>query len=259
MGSTFADWDGDGDFDWFVSAISCQEPYDGGTTCTGNNLYRNDGGRHFSNRAADAGVQVGHWGWGAVFFDYDNDGDADLALTNGQSVSFLGYTGHEHYHHDPMRFWRNDGSGRMTEMSAAVGLTDQGEGKGLLAFDYDGDGDLDLFVVNSGAPPRLYRNDGGNRLGWLRVRPVGRRTNRDGLGVRVSLVARPGALRQLQEIGVGSHFLGQSERIAHFGLGPGDAPVTEVRLEWPASGAVQVLHDVPRNTTLEVPEPDAVQ
>lgn len=258
MGSTFADFDLDGDLDWFVSAISCVPPYGPGPTCGGNNFYRYDGARSFSQANDDAGVRTGHWGWGAVFFDADNDGDPDLAHVNGQSMpfeSFEGLDGVENYHHDPMIFFENDGSGQMTEKAAAVGLLDRGEGKGLLTFDYDDDGDLDLVLTNTGAGVKLYRNDGGNAAGWLRVRTVGTVSNRDGRGARVSVQATESAPTQIREIGVGSHFLGQSERIAHFGLGPGTDPVHSVRVDWPASGASQEWSNVPRNDTLTATEP----
>jgi hypothetical protein len=253
MGSTFADYDGDGDLDWFVTAISCEPPHVGGGNCTGNNLYRYEGDRRFSQANDDAGVRVGHWGWGAVFFDYDNDGDVDLAMVNGSD--YPGWPFDDAYHDDPMLFWRNDGTGRMTEMAAAVGLTDRGFGKGILAFDYDGDGDLDLFLTNSGQEPKLYRNDGGNVYGWIRVKTEGRRTNRDGYGARVLVTPRPGERIQIQEIGVSSHYLGQSDLVAHFGLGPGNEPVAEVKIIWPASEQAQVFTDVPRNSTLHVIEP----
>ena len=265
MGSTFADWDGDGRLDWFVSAISLQAPYASVLSGTdpqspaaanaGNNLYRNDGDRHFTEVAGQAGVRFGHWGWGAVFFDYDNDGDQDLAMVNGVAVGDGGSD--DAYHHDPMRFWRNEGNGAMTEMAAAVGLNDLAQGKGILAFDYDRDGDLDLFAVDTAGPPRLYRNDGGPRGDWLRVRTRGRRSNRDGYGARITVIAAPGAAPQVREVGVGSHYLGQSELPALFGLGQGSAAVPLVRVDWPASGASQELRDVPRNTTLLAEEPES--
>ena len=228
MGSTFADVDLDGDLDWFVTAISCQPPYRIGPTCTGNNFYHYEGGRVFSQQNSAAGVTVGHWGWGAAFFDYDNDGDPDLVQTNGESLPFDDYEvlGEvNHYRSDPMRFWENDGTGQMSERSAVVGLTDTGEGKGLLVLDYDGDGDLDVLVVHTGTGPKLYRNDGGNRNGWLRIRTIGTASNRDGYGAQIRVVATAGAAGQIREIGVDTHFLGQSERIAHVGLGPGVGPV----------------------------------
>ena len=259
MGSTIGDYDGDGDLDWFVTSI-----YDVDQTCetqgcnwgyTGNRLYRNDGNRVFTDSTTTAGVREGFWGWGTAFFDYDNDGDLDLVMTNG--VDFPGGTVDDAFNTDPIRFWENDGNGVYTEKSALVGLTDTGNGKGLVVFDYDDDGDLDLFIVNNAASAILYRNDGGNANDWLRVETVGTTSNLEGLGAKVTI--QPVALgpTQVREIGVGNHFLGQSERTAHFGLGTGTVPVHKVTIVWP-SGQTQEFTDVARNTTLVAVEPALV-
>jgi hypothetical protein len=256
MGSTFGDFDGDGDLDWFVTSI-----HDPAETCetqpcnwgySGNRLYAYDGARSFSDATDTAGVRAGYWGWGAVFFDSDNDGDQDLVMTNG--VDFPVFTFDDAFNADPMRLWQNDGSGVMTEISAGAGLSDTSSGKGLLVFDYDADGDLDLFVVNNAGAPRLYRNDGGNDNDWLRVRLVGRSSNREGYGAKVRVEASPGGGVREQQVGAIHHFLGQSERVAHFGLGPAAGPVHRVEVVWP-SGQSQSLADVAPNQLLVLTEP----
>ena len=222
---------------------------------SGNRLYRNAGERRFDDHTDLAGVREGGWGWGAAALDYDNDGDLDLVMTNGQNYPFAGGI-EAAFHDDPMRLWRNDGSGRFSEVSADAGLDETRAGKGLLHFDYDRDGDLDLFVVNNGETPALYRNDGGSQNDWLRVRVEGRRSNRQGIGARVRLTARRGGPTQTREISGGSHFLAQSEPAAWFGLGTlQERRIYEVRVEWPASGAVRVRHWVPKNRVLVVREP----
>ena len=256
MGSTFGDIDGDGDFEWFVTSI-----WDENQTCetsacnwgySGNRLYRNEGGRVFSDMTDSAGVREGYWGWGAGCLDFDNDADVDLVMTNG--VDFPAGDVEDAFNTDPMRLWRNDGIGSMTEISAAAGLTDTGSGKGLLLFDYDDDGDQDLFVVNNAASGRLFRNDGGNANGWLRVRTQGTVSNRDGVGARITLEEVLGGAVQVREIGTSTHFLAQSEPVAHFGVGSGSAPLGRVTVIWP-SGIVQEFLDVARNTTLLAVEP----
>ncbi|MDJ0848541.1 MAG: CRTAC1 family protein [Myxococcota bacterium] len=257
MGSTLGDYDGDGDLDWFVTSI-----HDAADTCgtgacnwgaTGNRLYRYDGGRVFGDATDTAGVREGYWGWGAAFFDYDNDGDLDLAMTNGFDIP--GTTLDDPFNSDPVRLWENDGTGAMTEVSAARGFADTGSGKGLLVFDYDEDGDLDLFLVNNAGTPRLFRNDGGNANGWLRVDVAGTISNRDGLGARITV--QHGGKTQVREVGTSTHFLGQSERTAHFGLGPGASPVDRIEVYWPRSGQTSTFEGVPRNSTILAVEPAA--
>ncbi len=254
MGSTFGDYDGDGDLDWFVTSI--WDPLD---TCssqncgwgiTGNRLYRNDGGRSFGDATDAAGVRAGFWGWGAAFFDADNDGDLDLVMTNGVDFPLVGADAA--FNADPMRYWENDGSGNLSARSAQVGLVDVRSGKGLAVLDYDEDGDLDLMLANTVDGGLLYRNDGGNANDWLRIKLRDRRGNFRGLGAKIRVQAVPGGPVQVREMGAASHFLGQSEAVAHFGLGaPIAEPVHEVTIAW-LGGSLRVLNGVARNGTLVV-------
>ncbi len=249
MGSTFGDIDNDGDLDWFVTAIfnpetdvlpCTREP------CRGNRLYRNEGNRLFSDQTDAAGVRHGWWGWGTAFFDADNDGDLDLVQTNGWPRG----PNRDLFVDDPMIYWENDGTGRFTDRTADVGIDDTDLGKGLLVFDYDDDGDLDVFVANTVTGGLLLRNDGGNQNDWLRVRLQDDRGNRDGLGARIAVQAVPGGTTQMREMGTSTHFLGQSELTAHFGLGSRSPdPVHSVKVTWPG-GDTHEVHGVARNQTL---------
>lgn len=245
MGAAFADFDADGDVDWFVSSIT--------QICSllprreGNRLYVNQGNRVFDERAEEAGVFDGGWGWGALFFDHDNDADLDLFHAAGWP--------NDVHRHAPMRFHRNDGSLPFTEVAQELGLNDLGQGRGVATFDYDGDGDLDLLIGRHADTPLLYRNDSPPTNGWLRVQLFGGASNSRGIGARVSVRTSPGATEQVRWMGVDGHFMAQSEAIAHFGLGPGSDPVSEVRVEWPVSGEVQVFTDVARNQLLTIIEP----
>ena len=257
MGSTIGDFDGDGLLDWFVTSIyNDTAPVVGNWGITGNRLYRNTGNRSFTDVTDVTGVRQGGWGWGTSFLDYDNDGDLDLIMTNGQIFEDNEADEDEIFNHDPMRLWRNNGNGTFTEVSAAEGITDTRSGKGLLTFDYDRDGDLDVFVVNNANGPILYRNNTANANAWLRVNTVGTLSNRDGIGARVTVTTDlndAANTTQVREIDGGSNFLGQNERAAHFGLGELNGTIDLVTVRWP-SGTVQSFSDVPANTTLEARE-----
>ena len=248
MGTTFGDYDADGDLDWFVTSIySFSRGSPGGDeegTKDGNRLFRNEGGRRFSDATDDADVRDGSWGWGAAFFDADNDGDLDLTMTNGM-LMMPGYGA------DAMRYWENDGRGRFRSMSTASGLDDIEDGKGLLVFDADNDGDLDVFVVNNASEPRFYRNETRGAGRWLRVSLEGTISNRQGLGAQVSVFAT-GLPEQIREMGVSSHFLGQSEGALHFGLS--QASSVDLVVRWPASGLITTLNDVPADSWIRVTE-----
>ena len=250
MGLTFGDYDLDGDFDWFVTSVyqgsSGSPGTEGPGPRDGNRLYRNEGNRRFSDRTDAANVRNGGWGWGAAFFDAENDGDLDLVMTNGMEVM-------PSHDADPMRYWENDGAGRFRSRSTVVGLDDRGDGKGLLVLDIENDGDLDILVLNNGAPPLLFRNESTGAGNWLRVTAEGVQSNRDGSGARVTVHAA-GMLPMVRQVGASTHFLGQSDERLHFGLGGSERVSLEVY--WPASGISTRYDDVPANSWILVREGD---
>ncbi len=254
MGVAIADFDRDGRLDWFVSSLfATSECEECGWHDSGNRLYRATGERTFEEVTDNWGVRDGGWGWGSFAFDYDHDGDPDLVMTNGYRIQD---PRGQAFWNDPMRAWRNDGTG-MTEVADRLGLTDRGQGRALVAFDYDGDGDQDLFIARHQDTPLLYRRDGAGGH-FLRVRVEGRGaresgTNRRGIGARVELVAESGDVPQKQQIG-GCGFLGQSENVAHFGVGDRDRVAT-VRVIFPVTGQTVELTDVPVDRELVVTEP----
>ncbi len=241
MGSTFGDFDGDGDLDWFVTSIfdarcSPAAPCDWGST--GNRLYRNEGGRRFVDVAEEAGVVDSGWGWGTSLFDYDHDGDLDLIATNG--VDFI--VGPRNFLGEAVRFYENDG-GRFTERGEALGIAERKIGRGIVTFDYDRDGDLDVLITNYGDRPSLYRNDSAAGH-WLVVSPTGAGVR----GARVEVTAGGRTLMRMHGLGCG--FLGNHAGHAHFGLA--DATVIDEVTVTLISGETRVLADVAVDQYLEV-------
>jgi hypothetical protein len=245
MGSALGDYDRDGDLDWFVTAIF-DTPFLG--VHPGNRLYRNNGNRTFTDVTTAAGVRNSGWGWGTTYFDYDNDGHLDLMATNGFVSG--GYAG------DRTMLWRNNADGTFADVGVDSGVTDTGQGRGLLHLDYDDDGDLDVVVVNYAAAPILYRNDGGNEANWLRVKTQGTVSNRDGIGALITVVPDMSRVEDFQvwEVSAGGSFLSQAETVAHFGLADFSEPVDLVTIAWP-SGVKQQFVDVAINSLLVAQEP----
>ena len=226
MGGAVGDYDNDGHLDWFVSSIwdPNGDPGTNAWHASGNRLYRNTGNGVFEDATDHAGVRQGWWGWGSSFADLDNDGHLDLFHVNGWNNP------EGPFEEDPARCFISNGDGTFTERSAALGLADAGEGRGVVAFDYDGDGDLDLFVANNQQAPRLYRNDGCDTGHFLSVKLRGRAPNTEAIGARVYVTA--GGQTQMRELRAGSNFESQDPADAHFGLGTATS-VDEIRIVWP--------------------------
>lgn len=267
--AAFGDYDGDGDLDWFVTSI-----FDSAATCarvscgwghSGNRLYRNDGGRSFSDATDAAGVRNGMWGFGASFLDFDNDGDLDLAMANGVEMLHAGIEARARRH--AMRLWENDGTGAMTEVSDEAGVREAAGGKALVGFDYDQDGDVDILVANNAGAPRLYRNDlnspatgqgersAANHPAWLRLEVVGVKSSRDAVGAVVRVWADEDAEPQVRTVGVSGHFLGHGEATLHFGFGRPLRRVHRVEVEFPASGRIVARRAMRSNRTYVLREP----
>ena len=123
--------------------------------------------------------------------------------------------------------------------------------RGACFADYDNDGRVDAFVVNLGAPAMLLHNISQNSNHWLTVKLKGKKSNRDGIGAHLELLA--GGRKQIAERIAGSGYLSQDDGRVHFGLGA-STKADKLTIHWP-SGQDQVLENVAVDRVLTVEEP----
>ncbi len=225
MGLATGDYDGDGDLDLFMSHWIEQE------NALYSNMWKEEGAIGDSSKAK--GIQPIHLvddsygaslgeeslkyvGWGTDLFDYDNDSDLDIFVANGHTFQYL--DNYDLLIPQKDQFFRYEGDGIFTDVSAATGVAalPYRVGRGVAFGDYDSDGDVDIFIVNNHDRGVLLRNEGGNGNNWLHVKLIGTKGNRDAVGARIRLKA--GDRIQLREINAGASYLSFNSLTAEFGL-----------------------------------------
>jgi len=235
MGPVFADIDGDGRVDLWV------------TDSKYNRLMRNKGNEGFEDIGPVSGIsqataQYTSWGTGA--YDFDNDSWLDLLIFHGGLV---------HQVPQEQSLFRGLGNGKLADASREGGpvLDVKTVSRGACFGDYDNDGKIDAYVVNLGAAGTLLHNVSSNSNHWLTVRLKGKKTNRDGIGAHLELVA--GGRTQIAQRVAGTGYLSQDDGRVHFGVGAA-ASVDKLIVEWP-SGRRQVLENPGIDRVLVVEEP----
>lgn len=218
-------------------------------------LYHNEGNGVFVDEAPASAVgraSLLTLTFGVFFFDYDLDGLLDLFAANGHIEEEIGRVQPRVSYRQPPLVFRNLGKGRFEPVTARLG-TDLARpivARGAAHGDYDRDGDLDVLITTNHGPAALFRNDNGTRNHWLRVRTVGTKSNRDGLGAVVRVTGATSG-RQWGMVRSGSSYCSQSDLALTFGLGRDTRATVEV--EWP-SGHRQKLADVPSDRVLTIEE-----
>ncbi len=230
MGVIAGDIDSDLDIDLYITHIQNQT----------NTLYVNDGAGGFEDLTAARGLaapSVKYTGFGTVFFDFDHDGDLDIAVVNGRvrkGTPIPGAVVPEHWkpYAEPALLLENDGTGKFSDASARAGdFTARAEvSKGLALGDVEGDGDLDLLVTNTSGPARLFRNDAPKKGKWLLVRAYEPARKRDSHGARITVTA--GGRKYLRIADPGFSYLSSNDPRAHFGI-PGAAAADGIEVLWP--------------------------
>ncbi|HXU44486.1 MAG TPA: CRTAC1 family protein, partial [Thermoanaerobaculia bacterium] len=218
-------------------------------------LFHNEGGGLFIDQAPASAVgraSLLTLTFGVFFFDVDLDGLPDIFAANGHIEEEIGRVQPKvSYRQAPLLF-RNLGRGRFEPVGASMGPAFNRPivARGAAYGDFDRDGDLDIAISTNAGPAYLFRNDGGNRNHWLRVRTTGARSNRDGLGTVVRVTTASGT--QWQTVHSGSSYCSQSDLALTFGLGR-EAKVQALELVWP-SGVKQRFVNLPVNRELVVDE-----
>jgi len=230
MGIALGDIDSDSDLDLFLTHLI--NDY--------NTLYVNDGKYGFEDQSAAAGLvapSLSFTGFGTAFLDYEHDGDLDIVVVNGAVDRHKPYPGatmsaYWNRYAEPKHLYQNDGKARFTEISKQVGsfATDIDLSRGLAVGDVDRDGDLDLLVVNTAGPARLYRNDARKAGSWLLVRAWDEKRNRDAHGAVVTITAS--GKKYVRVADPGFSYLSSNDPRAHFGI-PGASRAEGVRVRWP--------------------------
>ena len=207
-------------------------------------LYHNEGNGLFVDEAprSEAGrASLLTLGFGCFFFDYDLDGWLDMFVANGHIESDIERIQSRIKYAQPPHMFGNGGKGAFREVTRSLGSAfgRPRVSRGAAYGDIDNDGDLDLVMTTNGGPAVLFRNDGGENHS-LRIRLMGTRSNRNGIGAVVRI--NSGGESQSQMLRSGSSYLSQSELVLTFGLGP-RTQADSVEVRWP-SGQVDRMTNV---------------
>jgi hypothetical protein len=152
-------------------------------------------------------------GWGVKFFDYDNDGNIDLFLANGHPDLMVEDRMQNITYREPLLLFRNNGS-NFTNVSAQSGpiFSKNLPARGLAIGDFDNNGSVDVLVTLNNAAPVLLRNWAGRQNHWLGVRLMGRTSNIDAVGAKLTYQA--GDLRRhVSKVGGGSYLSSNDPRV----------------------------------------------
>jgi hypothetical protein len=220
-------------------------------------LYSNDGAGLFTDEAPKSGIgkmSAQSLTFAVFFFDYDLDGLLDVFAANGHVSDDISVVQPNVKYAQPPHLFRNKGNKKFEEMTGKLGRAVQRAivGRGAAYGDFDNDGDLDLLITSNNGPTRLLRNENANQNDLLRIKMVGTRANRDGIGARVTLKTAKGKLFNM--VKTGSSYCSQSELPLVFGLGaPEEGRTLSLEIVWPG-GQKDTISDLKPNQSLTVQE-----
>jgi hypothetical protein len=250
MGISAADYDLDGNLDIVKTNFAGDTP----------SLYHNQGGSNFEDTTftAGLGLHTQYLGWGCGFFDMDNDGWADILICNGHVYPEVEQLKTEAGYAQRKLLYRNLRNGRFEDVSlnAGTGISDPVASRGCAFGDFDNDGDLDVVVNTVNGYPQLLRCDLRTANNWIKVRTIGTKSNRSGIGARLKCITKvPGESKpheQIDEVRSGGGYFSQNDLRVHFGIGKSEK-VDLLQIYWP-SGQVDSIKDIKANQLIYVKE-----
>jgi enediyne biosynthesis protein E4 len=224
MGSTAADYDGDGKLDLFKTNFSDDT----------STLYRNNGDGTYTDMtfAAGLGINTDALGWGAMFADVDNDGWPDLLVANGHVYPEVDSAKLGSSYREPRFLYSNLGNGKFRDISktSGPGLVDPRSSRGLAIADLFNDGRLEAVINNLSDRPMLLVNLAKNQNHWLGLHLIGTSSNRDAIGAHVTM--KSAKRLWVDEVRDGSSYNSSSDLRLHFGLGQ-ETHLTSIQIRWP--------------------------
>jgi hypothetical protein len=204
-------------------------------------------------------------GFGCFFFDYDLDGWPDIYIANGHIEDAIERVQPRVRYAEPPHLFRNLGAGKFAEVTDAMGraFASPRVARGAAYGDINNDGALDVLVSTNGGPAALFKNTGTTNHS-LRIKLVGTKSNRDGLGATVRVmygngvgVGKGGAIvggeTQIKVLTSGGSYLSSSELILTFGLGA-YTEVGPVIIRWPSGQGDETIKNVHADQIITIKE-----
>jgi hypothetical protein len=250
MGIAAGDYDHDGHLDIVKTNFA-------GDT---HSLYRNLGNGNFDDMTFQSGLGLNtrYLGWGCGFFDMDNDGWLDILVCNGHVYPEVEQLRTEAAYAQRKLLYRNLRNGHFEDVSmqAGPGISTPAPARGCAFGDFDNDGDIDVVVNCVNQVPQLIRCDSTTGNHWIKVRTIGTKSNRSGIGARIRCVARmpniEKPVEQVDEVRSGGSYFSQNDLRVHFGLGKA-TKVDSLQIRWP-SGHIDELKDIEVDRVIYVKE-----
>ena len=254
MGVSAADYDMDGNLDIVKTNFAGDTP----------SLYHNQGGANFEDATYTAGLgaHTQFLGWGCGFFDMDNDGWPDILICNGHVYPEVEQLKTEAGYAQRKLLYQNLRNGHFADISfqAGPGISEPSASRGAAFGDFDNDGDIDVVVNTVNDYPQLLRCDSKLGNNWVKIRTIGTKSNRSGIGARLVCVTHPPgeakAHQQIDEVRSGGGYFSQSDLRVHFGLGKAEK-VDSLEIHWP-SGQVDTIKNIKPNQVIYVKEGDGI-